>query len=981
MGIYKKKIVKELKVISKERAENMNKDFKNLYNKLKELQNKLEKETCNLEKEIIEKEVYECHTQLNRHMQYKAQGARIRSKNRWYTSGEVGSSYFLGLEKVRYSNKVIRKLILEDNTIVRDQSKILQEQYKFYKKLYTKDPKVKFALENDTEQKLTGEQKLDAECEFTFEEFAIALRQMSSEKTPGIDGLPCEVYKVFFPKIGKTLWNAVLYVHEKGILHRSARRGIITLIPKKQKRPEYLKNWRPLTLLSVDYKIITKMIANRFKEFLKDIIGQQQVGYVPGCFIGSNIRKLIDMLLYIEKEEIPAVLINLDYEKCFDSIDQDSLYKALAYFGIGEYLISWIKMVYNEFELYIAHNGHHTKYLKQTRGCHQGCALSGPAFLCVAETLACRIKQNPKIKGIEIQGFTQKMFQYADDASILSKYEEESVQSLIDELEEFQLHTGLKVNYEKSVMHPIGKAASEPRKRLYLSKKFKWDKEKAETLGIILQLDSLNALEEYNMESVLEKAKTVLQNWSLRKVSLQGKVTIVNALVANLFIYKMQVLPTLSEKYEARFKEMLTQFIWNGKKPKIRIEDLMKDKQDGGCRLANIIARDKALKVQWIKRVQEDLVLAALFKYFIGGKIQSALLWECNFKRKDILIIFKCKNKFWKSILEAWADVNFSSPQTVAQIANQVLWYNSHIRIANRPVVYKAWEDLGIHYYKDICEENSGRIRSYEQLQAIYGENIKEMEYNSLVSAIPGEWKKVTEGYNGIQDLEHQCLYNYLCKFEKWSPIVYQRLIEGDETINKIQRNLENIRLPKIETQRIHKICRSINSTIKIPKYQSFQYRMLHNAIYLNNRLYHMSVAKSKMCSMCHEEVETTLHFFVECRVAKEIFHEIQNYMRKVYDYKMQISHKEIITATVMSSEVLKCEQLIAVIYKQRLFAAKCLNQKPNTNGIVNEIEFIHEIEKTQAISIKSIVKYNEKWPDYISIDNEQSKNMFEDEN
>ena len=83
-------------------------------------------------------------------------------------------------------------------------------------------------------------------------------------------------------------------------------------------------------LLNTDNKIVTKMITNHLKPFLYKVISTDQSSYVPGRFIGYNIHKLLDM--YLEREEIPVVLIVIDYKKCFDLVDHTALVKALQYF-------------------------------------------------------------------------------------------------------------------------------------------------------------------------------------------------------------------------------------------------------------------------------------------------------------------------------------------------------------------------------------------------------------------------------------------------------------------------------------------------------------------------------------------------------------------------------------------------------------------------------------------------------------------------
>ena len=91
------------------------------------------------------------------------------------------------------------------------------------------------------------------------------------------------------------------------------------------------------------------MVAMRINENIHNIIGPQQTGYVPGRFIGMNLWKLIDLLCYLEKEEIAVTLILVDFEKCFDSINHNSLHEMLRYFNVSEYIISWIQLLYNKF--------------------------------------------------------------------------------------------------------------------------------------------------------------------------------------------------------------------------------------------------------------------------------------------------------------------------------------------------------------------------------------------------------------------------------------------------------------------------------------------------------------------------------------------------------------------------------------------------------------------------------------------------------
>ena len=616
-----------------------------------------------IEKEVSEKEVdkYEC--ELQKYIQYKVDGDKIHSRQTWYEQDESSTKFFFGLEKTRYNNKTIRALMLDNKEITHNEKRILYEQQKYYRKLYEKRPDIKFMF-SIAENEVNGfdkESKEKIDEEFTFEEFTKALKSMARGKAPGNDGLGTSFYIVMWTKIGEILWEAICEAREKGQLHRSARRGVISLIPKRAKNPIYLTNYRPLMLLNTDHKIVSKMLANRLKSHLHKVIGKQQCGYVPGHFIGTNIRKMIDVLQYLEKEQIPALLLVIDYEKCFDSLSHEALEQSLRYFNVGNNFIGLVLMLYNGFEFCVINNGRWSGYQKQSRGVHQGSALSGPLFLFPAEILARNLCKNTKIKPVEICGLQEQLEQYADDTSIWSMYSAESINAIIEELEVFYKSTGLKVNYDKSTIYRVGAKTQE---RLYMERKFKWGKNVVEVLGIIMQLDGGSP--EINFAAVLEKASATLKIWQSRAMSLAGKIHITNALIGSLFVYKMQVLPAISAEIIAKITKMLTEFIWNGRKPKIRTEYLTLDKSQGGRKLVNIATRDKALKVEWMRRLHDetnaDRMITVLAYYYINASIKNQLFWECNFCKDDCKQ-FEISSDFWRSVVTAWAEVNLIHPK------------------------------------------------------------------------------------------------------------------------------------------------------------------------------------------------------------------------------------------------------------------------------------------------------------------------------
>ena len=137
------------------------------------------------------------------------------------------------------------------------------------------------------------------------------------------------------------------YAFENGEMSISRKRGIISLIPKKDKDKKYLKNWRPISLLNNDYKIVTKALASRLEKVLPTIISANQTGYVKGRYIDESIRIITDMMSFTKEKNIPGLAVFLDFEKAFDSIEWCYLQKCFEGFNFGPQLRQWITVLYN----------------------------------------------------------------------------------------------------------------------------------------------------------------------------------------------------------------------------------------------------------------------------------------------------------------------------------------------------------------------------------------------------------------------------------------------------------------------------------------------------------------------------------------------------------------------------------------------------------------------------------------------------------
>ena len=145
--------------------------------------------------------------------------------------------------------------------------------------------------------------------------------------------------------------DAIIFAFEQGVMHISARRGLLSLIPKKDRNLLRLNGWRPLVMLSLDYKILAKALDNRLKKILPQCIAKTQTGFMEDRNITDNIVNLIQIIEISKRKKFESLIMIIDFQKCFDMIDHSAIKGALRYFGVGENFISWVMLLFNEFEM------------------------------------------------------------------------------------------------------------------------------------------------------------------------------------------------------------------------------------------------------------------------------------------------------------------------------------------------------------------------------------------------------------------------------------------------------------------------------------------------------------------------------------------------------------------------------------------------------------------------------------------------------
>ena len=558
-------------------------------------------------------------------------------------------------------------------------------------------------LEQVETPKLANQDVELCDAEITIEELGKALKDMPNKKSPGTDGLTADFYKFFWIDLKDIVFNSLTYAFDNNSLSIEQKRGILCIIPKKGKDLRRLKNWRPLTLLNTDYKILTKLLATRLQKVLPSVISRDQSGYLKGRYIGENIRSIYDTINFTAITDSPGMIVALDFEKAFDSISWPFLHDTLDKFNFGPNFRKWIKIIYSDPQCCVTNNGYYSSFFNISRGIRQGCPISALLFILVVEVMAIQIRQSSEVQGIQYSDSNViTISQLADDTTLFLA-DEKSLKAAIKIISEFSGSSGLRLNTEKSEAFWIGSKVSCMDKPLDL----KWTKESIKCLGIWCSANVESAIEQ-NFNEKIKRLSSLLNMWSQRKLSLKGKVAVLRSIILPQILYVSTVLYTPEWVIE-KVENLFFNFLWSGRKHHVKKEVIIQEIQNGGLKMPSFKTMVKAIKCTWIKRIlNEKYEKIDLLRHFISYKhfdVQTIIKSKINLKFLTVNSAFYCQ------VLKYWYELYAAEPTGITDILAFPIWNNCYILVDNRPVCLKYWENHDIDQVGDLLDNNGNLMK------------------------------------------------------------------------------------------------------------------------------------------------------------------------------------------------------------------------------------------------------------------------------
>ena len=670
-----------------------------------------------------------------------------------------------------------------------------------------------------------------------------------------------------------------------------------------------------------------------------------QTGFIKGRYIGQNIRLIIDIMEHTKSHNTPGILVSLDFQKAFDSLEWSFMMNTLDIFNFGTSIKRWISTFYTNIESAAINNGFTTNWFKPSRGVRQGCPLSPYLFVLSVEILSNKIRQDPSIKGIKIFGNEIKVSQFADDINLFCA-DLTSVENALRTVGDFGVLAGLNLNIKKSKGIWLGKWEKNKLNPLQL----KWLRTPVRILGIHVSYDEKGNIE-WNFNLKLRKLQTKLDMWRVRDLTLFGRVMILKSLGLSQLIYSSSIL-NIPEGFANLVKTKLFKFLWKNKRDKIKRSGLYQDLEKGGLRMIDIEIMFKALKLAWIPRLlspgrQNWRTVPDYCLDKLGG---LNFLLRCNYNPKHLNTL----PSFYQSILMYFNELR--NLYVFDQAQDLILFNNKEKLIEGKPLFLRDWFNKGILSIQDLLDD-AGNILSYQEFNNKYSCKSNFLQYYQVISAIPKDLLNKAKLSDPIKK-ELYSTEDFTIQLNESTQLVLNKAKTSDfyKLLNVKthtaehtgpRRWNENLSMHMNEDS-WRKAFISLKNLCKETKLREFQFKLIHRIIVTKKELCRFGIKPDDDCLYCGEK-DSVDHSFKDCRFVISFETEVIKWFNARNNSKFNPTIEEKLFGLDKSSynkELVKKFNYTMLSMRYYIYSRK-LHDKPIFLGdFVNKLLLKYKIEK-----------------------------------
>ena len=618
-------------------------------------------------------EIKEIRARLQKIINEDALGHIIRSKDNVSDEEERASIYHLNREWKRSQKTSVSKLNVGGN-IVDDSAQIETEIVNFFTNLFQgyhrsepgslqpKDTGQPFVPDlNLLPEFLDHVGRLEdgvadhLEQPLTFDELKEALKSCSNSKSPGLDGLPYEFYSKVVNLVGPKLVEVFNNQLNKGLMLPSFRKGVTKLLPKVLSVP-CTTELRPITLLVCDYKLMSKILANRLTPLLDDVLVSNQLCGRPDTTILFGATDFLSSIDFINQKQLNGFLMGFDIFKAYDKANVQVILKVMEKMNFGPKFMSWIDILHKDISTQFILSEGLSATVQLLVSVKQGDPLAMALFLLNFEPLLARMKA--EISGLRIGRCQQKNAGYVDDTSAVST-DERDIGRVAYLFDRFEQVSGTVLNKGKCKITGLGGW----RGRQDWPVDWLQPVESQKIFGIHF-FPTVDETIRASWEECSDKFRRCLMSWKGKPLhNLSQRTIVLKTFATSKLWYLAQVLP-MPKTVLSTLERMIGAFLWRGHLERLALPELYLDRSQGGLGLPNIAAKADALFLMHLVRILKvDCPTRDHLMYWIGLSVRNLM--------PDLVPVLKSQfmTPYFKHAVKLITDSSLSVPVTTANLA------------------------------------------------------------------------------------------------------------------------------------------------------------------------------------------------------------------------------------------------------------------------------------------------------------------------
>lgn len=775
----------------------------------------------------------ECKNRLNELNLIKTKDLKQRSRVQWATMGDENSGFFHRVINGRRCSNNISGLEVKGEWITKP-ALVKREILRHFREHFSEDCSSRPSLLCDNVNQLTEDMGDKLIQPFSKEEIKRAAFDCGKDKAAGPDGFNFHFVQEFWELLEEDFIKILFEFYDTGFISPECGLSFITLVPKC-KNPTSMKEYRPINLIGMVNKVISKLLANRIKEAMGEVISESQSAFLKDRYILDGPLVVNEVLAWLKRKDKKAFLLKIDFEKAYDNVNWGFLISMLEQMNFPPRWCMWVLGSLKAARSSVLVNGSPTFEFGCQKGLRQGDPLSPFLFLVVMEALSLTIKKAINLgdfKGIELdnEGMIISHLLYADDALILGNWSSENVFNLARLLRCFHICSGLKININKSNLYGVG-SNNEETEMLAGTLGCKSDTLPFDYLGIKV---GANMNRSASWKKVVDVFESRLATWKARMLSIGGRVVLIKAVLESLPIYYFSLYKAPRKVIET-LERIMRKFLWTGSNVGNKVHWVCWDrvttpKKYGGLGIKRLEVVNEALLFKWAWRFRTNK--NALWSKIMEVCHKNGNMWEA-------LPVNKYATGCWKAIVKVVAGLKINDVALHTLIRAKVgngssvrfwldVWLGDCAFRDKWPLLFRL-EDNKTCAVADRAKVEGNKL----VLTADWVRNIRTTDelsqwlqmwaaVNGYISAAgPDQWSWAAAGHDrftvkGVTDLllqRFQWGSNYVMKWAKWVPLKCSIMAWRAEQ-NRLPTRVALVQRSIVIQDRLCPWCRDVDETV-----------------------------------------------------------------------------------------------------------------------------------------------------------------------